>query len=29
MRMHATEGEIDDVRRAMPDALKPLWDDEF
>lgn len=28
MRMHISEGEMEDVRRAMPAAIKRLWDDE-
>lgn len=28
MKMHVTEGEMEDVRRVMPDELKGLWQDD-
>lgn len=28
MRMHISEGEMEDVRRAMPGQIKALWDSE-
>lgn len=27
MRSHISEGEMEDVRRTMPDAIKPLWEE--
>lgn len=27
MRLHVSAGEIEDIARAMPDALKPLWEE--
>jgi hypothetical protein len=28
MRMHVSTGEMEDVRRVMPDELKRLWAEE-
>lgn len=28
MRMHISEGEMEDVRRAMPVAIKALWEED-
>ena len=27
MRMHVSEGEMEEVRRAMPEPIKALWED--
>ena len=27
MKMHVSKGEMEDVRRAMPEEIKPLWDE--
>ena len=27
MKMHISEGEMEDVRRSMPEEIKPLWDE--
>lgn len=29
MRMHLTDGLMENMRSAMPEAIRPLWDDEF
>lgn len=26
MKMHISAGEVEEVRRSMPDAIKPLWE---
>lgn len=28
MRFHISAGEMEDIRRAMPDEIKTLWDEE-
>ena len=27
LRMHVSEGEVEHLRKMMPDAIKPLWED--
>ena len=29
MRMHVSAGEIEDIRRAMPEELRVLWEDDL
>jgi uncharacterized protein (DUF2267 family) len=29
MRLHVSPGEIEDLRRAMPEGLKPLWETDY